>query len=582
MPEKKRQRILLRIGKYMFRYKWLLLLALIMTFMSNSLALMGPTLSGKAIDAISAGFNGGVDFPLVLHYAGLMLLFYVASSIFTYLLNVLMITVSRKVIYSIRQDVFNKLMRLPIKYFDNTDTGDIISRISYDCDTLNTSLSTDLVQILASSITIIGSFFMMINISPKLVLVFTITIPMSILLTRFITGKTRPLFRLRSKKLGELNGFVEEMITGQKTLKAYIQEESVVENLDKINDEVVDAYYRAEYYSSMTGASISFINNFSLTMISVFGAFIYMSGGMTIGNISSFMLYSRKFSGPINEIASIYGELQSALAAAERVFNLLDEDEEKVDLPNAETLSHVEGDLEIKNVDFSYYKNKPVLKDFNLHAEKGSLIAIVGPTGAGKTTLINMLMRFYDIDDGTILLDGRDLFDIKRASLRLSYSMVLQDTWVFYGTIYDNIAYGKQGASREEVIEAAKAVKMHNYIMRLPNGYDTILTDDGANLSKGQMQLLTIARVMLMDSHMLILDEATSNVDTRTEMRIQLAMRELMKNKTCFVVAHRLSTIKNADKILMVDDGNVVESGTHDSLMKKNGFYRRLYEAQFN
>jgi len=582
MPEKKRQRILIRLGKYMFKYKWLLFLALAMTLASNSLALMGPRLSGRAIDAISIGEGGNVDFQLVLHYAGLMLIFYIASSIFTYLLNVLMITISRKVIYAIRQDVFNKLMKLPVKYFDNTDTGDIISRISYDCDTLNTSLSTDLVQILASSITIAGSFIMMVNISPKLVLIFIITIPMSILLTRFITGKTRPLFRLRSKKLGELNGFVEEMITGQKTLKAYIQEESVMEELDKVNDEVVDAYYRSEYYSSMTGASIGFINNLSLTLISVFGAFIYMSGGMTIGNISSFMLYSRKFSGPINEIASIYGELQSAFAAAERVFNLLDEEEEKQDSISAKALKHVEGDLKIKNVDFSYYKDKPVLKNFNLHAEKGNLIAIVGPTGAGKTTLINMLMRFYDIDSGAILLDGNDIFDIKRESLRLSYSMVLQDTWVFYGTIYDNIAYGKQGAGREEVIEAAKAVKMHNYIMRLPKGYDTILTDDGANISKGQMQLLTIARVMLMDSHMLILDEATSNVDTRTEMRIQLAMRELMKNKTCFVVAHRLSTIKNADKILVVDNGNVVESGTHDSLMEKRGFYRRLYEAQFN
>ena len=581
MPEKKRQRILLRIGKYMFKYKWLLLLALLMTLASNSLALIGPRLSGKAIDAISLG-EGSVDFTLVFHYAGLMLLFYVASSVFTYLLNILMITISRKVIYAIRQDVFNKLMRLPVKYFDNTDTGDIISRISYDCDTLNTSLSTDLVQILASSITIAGSFLMMVNISPKLVLIFIVTIPMSIWTTRFITGKTRPLFSLRSKKLGELNGFVEEMITGQKTLKAYIQEESVMEELDKVNDEVVDAYYRSEYYSSMTGASIGFINNLSLTLISVFGAFIYMSGAMTIGNISSFMLYGRKFSGPINEIASIYGELQSAFAAAERVFNLLDEKEETADLQDAQNLTHVDGDLEIKNVDFSYYKDKPVLKNFNLHAEKGNLIAIVGPTGAGKTTLINMLMRFYDIDNGEILLDGRNLFDIKRTSLRLSYSMVLQDTWVFYGTIYENIAYGKPGASREEVIEAAKAVKMHNYIMRLPDGYDTILTDDGANISRGQMQLLTIARVMLMDSHMLILDEATSNVDTRTEMRIQLAMRELMKNKTCFVVAHRLSTIKNADKILVVDNGNVVETGTHDSLMKEKGFYRRLYEAQFN
>ena len=348
-----------------------------------------------------------------------------------------------------------------------------------------------------------------------------------------------------------------------------------------MNDETVNAYYNAEYYSSRVGPSVNFINNLSLALMTVFGAILFMQGKMSVGNISSFVLYSRKFSGPINEIANIIGELQSALAAAERVFRLLDEQPEKTDSPQALPLHDPQGDVELQDVSFGYEEGKTILHHLSLHASPGSMIAIVGPTGAGKTTLINLLMRFYDKDSGEIKADGHSIYGLQRKSLRLTYSMVLQDTWLFYGTIYENIAYGKQGITREEVIQAAKAAKIHSYIQRLPQGYDTLLTDDGTNISKGQKQLLTIARAMVMDSPMLILDEATSNVDTRTEMQIQEAMRRLMENKTCFVVAHRLSTIRNADLILVVRDGNVVESGTHEELMKKRGFYRELYEAQF-
>lgn len=572
--------VLLRLLRYMMRYKFLLLAALVLTIASNLFALVGPKLSGYAIDSIGIQ-AGGVDFPNVFRYCVLMVLFYLVSSILSYLLSVLMIYISRKVVYQMRKDIFNKLMTLPVGFFDTHQIGDILSRISYDTDTINTSLSHDTVQILASSITIIGSFVMMVTISPILVLVFVVTIPMSIFLTKFIATRTRPLFRARSRKLGEMNGFVEEMVSGQKTLKAYDQEDNTIAAMDHVNTEAVDAYYKADYFGSMMGPSVNFINNLSLTLISVFGALLYMVGSMTIGDISSFVLYSRKFSGPINEIANIFGDLQSAIAAAERVFRLLDEDPEPLDLPNAQVLKDVQGEVALHDVSFGYEKDRVILHHLNLLAPKGSLIAIVGPTGAGKTTLINLLMRFYDVNSGTITVDEKQIDHLTRDSLRLAYSMVLQDTWLFGGTIAENIAYGKADATMEDIRRVAKAAKIDSYIRRLPDGYDTILTDNGSNISKGQKQLLTIARAMLMDSHMLILDEATSNVDTRTEIQIQQAMRELMKDKTCFVVAHRLSTIQNADMILVVRDGNVVESGTHRELMRKKGFYREMYDAQF-
>lgn len=578
-PGRKRA-TLLRLCRYVMRFRFWVILALLLTVLSNYFGLMGPYLSGLAVDSIGSK-AGAVQFPLVFRYCLFMALFYVASALLSYLLSMIMITISRKVTYQMRSDIFNKLSSLPVGYFDTHQAGDIISRISYDTDTINSSLSTDLVQVLASVITVGGSLGMMIAISPRLVLVFLITVPLSICITRFITSRTRPLFRLRSLKIGQLNGFTEENITGLKTLQSYCQEEHTIEKLDQVNDETVNAYYNAEYYSSRVGPSVNFINNLSLALITVFGAILFMQGKMSVGNISSFVLYSRKFSGPINEIANIIGELQSALAAAERVFRLLDEEPEKADSPQALPLHDPQGDVELQDVSFGYEEGKTILHHLSLHASPGSMIAIVGPTGVGKTTLINLLMRFYDKDSGEIKVDGHSIYDLQRKSLRLAYSMVLQDTWLFYGTIYENIAYGKQGITREEVIQAAKAAKIHSYIQRLPQGYDTLLTDDGTNISKGQKQLLTIARAMVMDSHMLILDEATSNVDTRTEMQIQEAMRRLMENKTCFVVAHRLSTIRNADLILVVRDGNVVESGTHEELMKKRGFYRELYEAQF-
>ena len=571
---------LLRLLKYMMQFRWLLLLALGLTLASNALAMLGPKLSGSAIDCIAR--EEGVDFAGVGRYCLLMLLFYVGSSLLSYLLSILMVHISRRVTLRMRRDLFERLCDMPVGFVDTHPVGDLISRIFYDTDTINTSLSSDVVHILASLITIVGSFFLMLSISPRLVLVFAVTIPLSLFITGFISRRTQPLFRLRSRKMGELNDFSEEMITGMKTLKAYHQEENTLSSLDRLNEEVVQSYYKSEYYSSVMGPSVNLINNLSLSMISVFGALMYMAGGITLGGISSFVQYSRRFSGPINEIANIYGELQSALAAADRVFALLDEPLEAADAPDARPLEHVRGQVEMRDVSFGYEKGKPILKNLSFQARSGALIAIVGPTGAGKTTLINLLMRFYDRDAGSIAVDGQEVDEITRASLRRAYSLVLQDTWLFSGTLYENIAYARPGASREEVEAAAKAAKIHHYIMSLPQGYDTVITDDGANISKGQKQLLTIARAMLVDARMLILDEATSNVDTRTEAQIQQAMRQLMRDKTCFVVAHRLSTIRNADLILVVKDGNVIERGTHQELMRLKGFYRELYDAQFH
>ena len=580
--ERKRDRkgTILRLGTYMLHYKWLLALAIICTFGSNLFSLIGPRLTGYAIGAIEPGV-GAVNFELVGYYAAWMAVFYVVSAAMSYGLQVLMLTISRKVVYKMRQDLFEKLMSLPVGYFDIHQTGDIISRISYDIDTVNASLSHDLVQLLTTVITVVGALGMMISISPQLVLVFVFTVPLSILLTKTITGKTRPLFRLRSAKLGEMNGFVEEMVTGQKTLKAYAREDYTIKRFAVKNKEAVDAYYRAEYYGSVVGPCVNFVNNLSLSLISVFGALLYLAGSMSIGNISSFVLYSRKFSGPINEAANIMSELQSALAAAERVFRLLDEEPERADMAGAKELVSVRGDVEMRNVQFGYVPEKTIIHDLSFHARPGRLIAIVGPTGAGKTTLINLLMRFYYPSMGSITVDGTNADELTRKSIRKSYAMVLQDTWLFYGSIYENLSYGMEGATREKVIEAAKAAHIHSFIKRLPQGYDTILTDEGTNISKGQKQLLTIARAMLLDAKMLILDEATSNVDTRTEQQIQKAMRKLMQDKTCFVIAHRLSTIQNADLILVVNDGEVVEQGTHSELMGRDGMYRRLYQAQF-
>ena len=573
--------LLRRLWRYMGRNRLLVILAVILSLSSSLLSLYGPKLSGEAINAIEPG-AGMVDFPTVWRCAALMALFYICSAILTYLLNAVMIRLSRTISWQMRHDVFENLTTLPVGFFDRYQTGDIISTITYDIDTVNQSLSSDMLQILQSVVTVSVSFIMMLTIAPKLILIFLFTIPATFFFTRWLTNWVRPLFRRRSARLGELNGFVEEMLSGQKTIRAYGREEEVLHRFDEKNDAAVEAYTKAEANGTITGPSVTFINNVSLSLVCIFGSMLYLKGQVRLGDLSSFIQYSRRFSGPINEIANIIAELQSAFAAAERVFTLIDAESEPADAEDAEVLTRVQGDVRMENVDFSYEPGKPIIKNLNFHAEPGSLTAIVGPTGAGKTTIINLLMRFYDADKGFIYVDVKDIRHLTRASLRKAFTMVLQDTWLFHGSIFDNIAYGKPGATCEEVEAAARAAHIHSYISRLPQGYDTILSDNGASISKGQKQMLTIARAMLLDAHMLILDEATSNVDTRTEQHIQAAMRELMKDKTCFVIAHRLSTIRSADHILVLEGGQVVEQGDHESLMALNGVYRRLYESQFD
>lgn len=591
-------KIFRRLVGYVLKEFPLFLCAIALTLCSNQLSLLGPRYSGRAIDAIAE--VGGVNFPVVWENVIKMLICYAASAVMAYLLAVLMIRFSQRIVYRMRKQLFEKLTSLPVSYFDTHATGDIISRISYDIDTVNASLSHDLVQVMTSLYTVIGSLIFMWQISKPMILVFLITVPASILFTKYRSKKVRPLFSKRSRKLGELNGYAEEMISGCRTIQSYHREEEIGGRFDERNKDAMDAYYNAEYYGATLGPSVNFINNLSISLVMILGGILYMysqNGNfttvledgtlqysmffITLGGVSQFVQYSRKFAGPINEFANILHEFQSAFSAAERVFRILDEEPECKDKRDATALTDISGDVRFEDVVFGYTPEKTILHGVSVHAKPGKTIAIVGPTGAGKTTIINLLMRFYDVTDGKIFVEGEELRDIKRDSLRRAYTMVLQDTWLFHGTIYDNIVYGKENATMEEVKAAAKAARIDSYIEHLPDGYNTVLSDEGINISKGQRQLITIARAMLSDSPMLILDEATSNVDSRTEIKIQEAMNELMAGRTCFVIAHRLSTIQNADLILVLQNGKITEQGNHDELMKQGGFYSTLYNSQF-
>ena len=574
-----RRAVFFRLIRYFLRYKAGVAAAFFLMLGSNLFALLGPWLSGEAVDAIAA--DGGVDFAAVGTYCFYMAIFYIVSSVLSYLLTVLMIRLSQRIVKSMRQDVFDKILVLPLSLLDRMQTGDLINRISYDIDTVNASLSNDILQAATSVVTVVGALIGMIAVSPILLGIFLVTVPLSVAIALKRSRQVRPLFRRRSAKLAELNGFSEEMLTGLNTIRAYGREEKMIGKFCEKNTDAVDAYYQADYYGSLIGPAVNFVNNLGTVIISTAGAFLYLFDLISIGNISSFLLYSRRFSGPVNEYANILGEIQSALAAAERVFRLMDAPAEEADAPDAADISDICGELRFEHVRFSYDGEKDIIKDLSFAAMPGQTVAIVGPTGAGKTTLVNLMMRFYEPQGGRITLDGREIRSYTRRSLRAAFTMVLQDTWLFEGTIYENLAYGSDNATREDVERVARAAHIAEFIETLPDGYETRITDGGVNLSKGQKQLMTIARAMLSPARMLILDEATSNVDTRTELLIHDAMEKLRRGRTCFVIAHRLTTVKNADLILVVRDGDIVERGPHAQLLSRGGFYREIYSAQF-
>ncbi len=569
-----------RILVYLKPFVLPLFLALTVNIAANFFAMIGPDLSGKAIDAIGND-QTATDFNKVYFYCKSLLVLFSLSFVLSYFVSAAMIHIGKQISYHLRKDIQEKLLKLPVSFFDTKQTGDIISSVSYDVDTLNVSICNDFLQFSSSSVVFVFSLVMMVRMSLILTSVFLITMPIAVFITYYRVKVAKPMFRQRSRKLGELNGFAEDILSGLKTIKAYNQEQSMAFRFSLKNREACDAYYQADYQGSKIGPFIGLVNNLSLALIGVVGCMLYVDGKISIGTLSAFVLYSRKFTGPINEFSNILGDVQSAFSAAGRVFSMMDEPEEKEDAADAVELPECRGKVTFLNVRFGYRPGKVILHDLSLDVGQGAMIAIVGQTGAGKSTIINLLMRFYDIQGGCIQIDDKSIYSLKRKNLREKFTMVLQETWIFRGTIFDNIVYGSFDVTMDDVKRVAHAAGIDDYIESLPNQYDTIISDEGTNLSKGQKQLITIARAMLLKTSILILDEATSNVDSRTEQIIQQAMRKLMENKTCFVIAHRLSTIQDADCILVLKDGDIVEKGKHQELLRSKGYYAQLYNAQF-
>lgn len=572
-----------RLAGHLKPRKFQLLFVTVAAFFSTLFSVITPKLLGDATSSIFASVTGGtgIDFPFLQKLLMLLLSLYIVSSLFTYLQQYLMAGISQKTTAELRKAVNDKLARLPLRYYDRHPHGDILSRAINDIDNINNSIQQALSQMITSFISIIGTIIMMLVISPTLTLVILITFPLSALVIRFIASRSQKHFVNQQVELGNINGHIEEMFSGHQVVKAFGHEKKAIKTFDEVNERLYQSGWRAQFISGIMMPMMTFVGNLGFVFVSICGGLLVLNGSIRIGDVQAFIQYSQQLSQPITQAAGIANMVQTALASAERVFTLLDEPEEAGEAPSKVPLEHIKGKITFDHVRFGYEKGKPVIKNLSLEVQPGQTIAIVGPTGAGKTTIINLLMRFYELDGGNIWIDDINIRDLTREEVRSLFGMVLQDTWLFNGTIRDNIAYGRDGATEGEIIRAAKSAYADDFIRTLPDGYDTILGEDAANISQGQRQLITIARAILADPKMMILDEATSSVDTRTEMNIQRAMNKLMSGRTSFVIAHRLSTIRDADVILVMNEGDIIEKGAHELLMEQNGFYADLYKSQF-
>ncbi len=578
-----------RLSVYLMPFRLQLLIVFFMAVLSTVFNIISPRIMGKATTELFegtmaklAGVSGaGVDFGYIRYIILILAGLYIFSAFFGYLQQYIMAGVTQKIVFHMRRDVNHKLSLLPLKFFDSHPYGEILSRVTNDVDNISSTLQQSLTQLITAVVTLIGIVIMMLTISPALTLVCFIVLPPSFIVTRVVVSRSQKFFAGQQRNLGELSGHVEEMYTGHQVVKAFGGEEQAISRFDEINARLYDTGWRAQFVSGIIMPLMALINNLGYVFVCVVGGIFVTQKTIQIGDVQAFIQYAKQFTRPITQTANIANILQATVASAERVFELLDEAEEIPDSPDAQSLEQPRGEVKFEDVEFSYRADTPLIENMNIDIKQGQTVAIVGPTGAGKTTLVNLLMRFYDIGGGKITVDGIDIRNFRRKELRTIFGMVLQDTWLFNGTIKDNIAYGRENASEAEIIRAAKMAHADYFIRTLPGGYDTVLNEDISNISQGQKQLLAIARALLADPAILILDEATSSVDTRTERYIQKAMTELMQGRTSFVIAHRLSTIRDADLILVMHEGSIIEKGTHDELLEQEGFYADLYQSQF-
>ena len=576
-----------RIIKYIAKYKFRLIVVMICAAIGTVFAIAGPKIMGKATTELFNGLvrkvqgTGSINFEKILKILLFTLALYVVSALFSLVQGIVMTGIANDVSYSLRRDISVKINKMPLKYFESRTYGEVLSRVTNDVDTLQQGLSQSIVQLITSVTTLIGVFVMMLSINVWMTLAALLILPISMVIIGTVMKHSQKFFQRQQKYLGDVNGQVEEIYTGQNVVKAYNKEDDVLDDFSRANDQLYDSAWKSQFFSGIMMPVMGFVGNIGYVMVALLGGFLVIKNSIEVGDIQSFFQYIRNFTQPIQQIAQITNLLQSAAASGERIFEFLDEEEEVIDVDDPVSISNLTGNISFDHVAFGYQPDQVVIHDFSTDVKPGQKIAIVGPTGAGKTTMVKLLMRFYDVTGGAIRVDGHDIRDFRRTDLRKMFGMVLQDTWLFSGTIMENIRYGRLSATDDEVIEAAKAAHAYQFIMQQPEGFSTMINEESNNISQGQKQLITIARAILADNNILILDEATSSVDTRTEILIQKAMDHLMEGRTSFIIAHRLSTIRNADVILAMKDGDIVEQGTHDELLAAGGFYADLYNSQF-